>query len=226
MTAPLRLVVFDWDGTLVDSAGAIVAAMDEAFAAHRYPAPDPAAVRRIIGLALETAVERLLPADHAGAAPAIAASYRQVYAAARARPEDVESVVVAGAVAELDYLAAQGYLCAVATGKSRRGIARALERTGLRRHFVAWRTADDAPGKPHPGMLEQVMAEVGAEPGATVVVGDTTFDIEMARNAGAGAIGVAWGYHPPAELAAAGADRVIDRFDQLSISVERALTVR
>jgi phosphoglycolate phosphatase len=226
MTAPLRLVVFDWDGTLVDSAGAIVAAMGEAFAIHRCPAPDPAAVRRIIGLALETAVARLLPVDRTGAAPAIATSYRQVYAAARARPDDVESVVVDGAVAELDRLAAHGYLCAVATGKSRRGIARALDRTGLRRHFVACRTADDAPSKPHPGMLEQVMAAVGVEPDATVVVGDTTFDIEMARNAGTGAIGVAWGYHPLADLTAAGAARVIDRFDQLSMSVERVLTAR
>lgn len=117
-------------------------------------------------------------------------------------------------------------LLGIVTGKSRRGVDAILALHGLAPFFSIIRTADDSPSKPHPGMVLEAMAETGADPAATVVIGDTTFDMEMARAAGARAIGVAWGYHPPAALAAAGAERTLVRFDEVPGAVAALIGVR
>ncbi len=227
MAHPYRLIVFDFDGTLVDSQRTIVEAMSAAFADHGLDTPTPEAVRRVVGLKLEAAAARLLPepAD-LETAGRLADSYRRAYRVMRADLDGRERLFpgVREMLAELD----TPQVClGIATGKGRRGLLASLERHGLSEYFVTLQTADDGPGKPHPALLHQAMAEVGAEREATVLIGDTTFDMQMAMNAGVGAIGVAWGYHPPAELIAHGAARVIDSFTELApglsaLAVERA----
>ncbi|SDG48644.1 phosphoglycolate phosphatase [Limimonas halophila] len=209
------LIVFDLDGTLVDSQHTIVAAMHDAFAAEGLPAPEAEAVRRVVGLSLDAAVARLLPRDAGEAYVArVAEGYKTAFTRRKAQADDSE-VLFPGVREVLRALDAPEVCLAVATGKSRRGLVSSLDRHGLAGHFVSLQTADDAPGKPHPRMLELAMADVGAGPGETVVIGDTAFDMEMARTAGASAVGVGWGYHPAAELTSAGAARVLDSFDEL-----------
>lgn len=214
MADSLKLVMFDFDGTLVDSQNGIVAAMARAFEGVGLAAPDPAAVRRVVGLRLEAAVGALAPQAGPDAVADLAEGYRQAFFELRTRP-DHEEPLFPGARAVLEALGQPGVLLGIATGKNRRGLLASLERHGLSDHFVTLKTADDGPGKPHPAILERAMSELGVEPADTVMVGDTVFDIEMAVNARVGAIGVSWGYHEPGELAEAGADRVIDSFGEL-----------
>ncbi len=211
--APM-IVVFDCDGTLVDSQHAICAALAEAFRAAGLAPPPPATARGIVGLSLEPAMRRLLAATGQDADPArLAALYRDAFFAIRSRngaDPDFEPLYE-GVREMLEALRAAGCVMGIATGKSRRGLAATLERHDLLPFFDAWATADDHPSKPHPAMLEEVVAALGGAPGGAVHVGDTRFDVEMARAAGVTPIGVAWGYHEPAELAAAGAAHVLDR---------------
>jgi len=214
-THTFDLIVFDLDGTLVDSQHTIVAAMHAAFADEGLPTPDAEAVRRVVGLSLDAAVARLLPADADAAYVArVAEGYKTAFTRLKARAEDSE-VLFPGVREVLAALDAPQVCLAVATGKSRRGLVGSLDRHGLAGHFVSLQSADDAPGKPHPRMLELAMADVGAEPDRTVVIGDTAFDMEMARTAGAAALGVGWGYHPAEELTRAGAARVLGGFEEL-----------
>ena len=205
----MRLIVFDCDGTIVDSALTIVASMAAAFAANGLAPPERADVRRIIGLSLPEAVCRLTSDAPAGRIDRVVASYKEAFAAAHACADDRDPLFP-GVPQALDALENAGYLLGIATGKSRRGLERVLDQHSLRHRFATVRTADDAPGKPHPGMLEQAMAETGARARETALIGDTTFDIEMARNARTTAIGVSWGYHEPDDLMRAGAMHVID----------------
>ncbi|MFQ5775417.1 MAG: HAD-IA family hydrolase [Kiloniellaceae bacterium] len=215
MSHTFRLIVFDLDGTLVDSQHVIVRAMSEAFAAHHLPRPAAEAVRRVVGLKLEFAVARLLPdPDDWGTAARVAERYREAFLALRARP-DYHEPLFPGAREVLALLDRPEVCLGIATGKNRRGLMASLERHGLAHHFVTLQTADDGPGKPHPEMLHCAMADAGAGPDETVLIGDTTFDMEMACHARARGIGVAWGYHDPAELRASGAVRVIETFDDL-----------
>ncbi|MDF2764738.1 MAG: haloacid dehalogenase [Rhodospirillales bacterium] len=209
---PPRLVVFDCDGTLVDSQHAIVACMRDAFSVHGCAAPEDAAIRQVIGLSLDEAVARL-----AAGAPAekVVEAYRQAFFAMRSRP-DFHEPLFPGVAAALEALGSEGCLLGVATGKARRGLLATLERHGLSGRFVTLQTADLNPGKPHPAMLLKAMAETGADPDRTVLVGDTSYDMEMARRAGARAVGVAWGYHDRRELEAAGADRIVERCEELA----------
>ena len=211
----MKLVVFDCDGTLVDSAHTIVAAMTTAFVDNGLGAPDGEAVRRIIGLSLDQAVASLM--DGAAGIPieAVVASYKHAFAEAISRP-DYRDALFPGARDALAALESAGYVLGIATGKSRRGLHGVLDKHGLRGRFGTLQTADDGPSKPHPGMLERAMAETGTAPAETVMVGDTTFDMEMARTAGAIGIGVSWGYHPRDHLASAGAAHTLDRFDELA----------
>ena len=210
----IRLVVFDCDGTLVDSQHVIGEAMRQTFAANRLPAPDPGAVRRIVGLSLATAIEALLPDVNGETLETLVRDYRAAFFTLRSRPEHHEPLYP-GAAETVAALDDAGYLLGVATGKSQRGLRAVLERFGLLHRFATLQTADDAPSKPHPGMLERAMAETGAGPSETVLIGDTTFDIEMAVNAGVAALGVSWGYHDTIELREVGADAVIDSFAEL-----------
>ena len=214
------LVAFDCDGTLVDSQHMIVAAMRCAFAEHGFGEAAAERVRRVVGLSLVEAVARLLPQERTGRHEAVAESYKAAFFRLRtgqAMPEPLYP----GARAALARLADSGALLAVCTGKSRRGLAAVLERHELSHLFVTLQTADGHPGKPHPAMLQAAMTEAGARPAETVLVGDTSYDMAMARNAGTTAIGVAWGYHPTDELLAAGAHRVVHDFAELPAAVAK-----
>lgn len=202
-----RLAVFDCDGTLVDGQASICNAMERAFAAAGLPAPDRSQVRRIVGLSLPQAVRRLIPDHDETLHHEIAEHYKQAFRQARASGELSEPLFegVAEAVAALR---AAGWVLGVATGKSDRGLEHCLAMHGLTAEFATLQTADRHPSKPHPGMLQAALDEVLADPAEAVMIGDTDFDMAMARAAGVRAIGVAWGYHDPAELDAAGAEFV------------------
>lgn len=209
MTAPspVRLAVFDCDGTLVDGQGAVVSAMARAFAAHRLPAPDSHAVRRMVGLSLPQAVARLAAdADHE-TVRAVVASYKEAFRKARAAGEIAEPLYE-GIAELLAALAGAGWTLGVATGKSDRGLDHCLAGHGIHARFATLQTADRHPSKPHPAMLEAAMAETFAEPDHTVMIGDTVYDIAMAARIGVRAIGVGWGYHEAEELIGAGAQFV------------------
>jgi phosphoglycolate phosphatase len=199
-----RLAIFDCDGTLVDSQANICTAMEECFGEAGLAAPDRAAIRRIVGLSLPQAMQLLAPGhDH----DALAEGYKRCFQRMRAEGR-VEEQLYAGIPEVLAALGAEGWLLGIATGKSDRGLRLVLEHHGLAHHFVTLQTADRHPSKPHPSMIAQAMAEAGAGPAATVMIGDTSYDIAMAHNADVRAIGVAWGYHEPQELLSEGADAV------------------
>lgn len=214
MTARHRLIVFDCDGTLVDSQRLIVDCVQEAFAGEGLAIPAPEAIRRIVGLSLAAAVDRLMGGADPAHAAVVAERYKDVFMRRRlAGP--VDEPLFPGARELLAELRARGLLLGIATGKTMRGLRHVLASHRLEAHFVTLQTADRHPSKPHPAMLEAAMAETGARAAETVVVGDTTFDVEMARAAGALPVGVAWGNHPPDELHRAGAVAVLGRFAEL-----------
>jgi phosphoglycolate phosphatase len=224
MTA-IRLAVFDCDGTLVDSAHNIVACMAAAFAVHGLPAPLDPAVRRVVGLSLETAMAALVPQADAALHLRLADSYKAAFFELRSQPDHSEPLYP-GAMAAIEALGAAGFLLGVATGKSQRGLRAVLERHGLLHRFVTLQTADVAAGKPHPEMLHRAMAETGADRLDTVMIGDTSYDIQMAANAEVAGIGVAWGYHPPGELSACGAQAIAEDFAGLPALVFGAVKPR
>ena len=217
----VRLALFDCDGTMVDSQGAICAAMEAAFATHRLPPPDRHAVRRVVGLSLAEAVRQLLPDEGKAKIELVVEAYKDGFAERRAGGLSDEPLYP-GLVELLGALDAAGWLLGVATGKSDRGLRHSLRMHGLSDRFVTLQTADRHPSKPHPSMIEAACDEAGATSANTVMIGDTTFDMAMAARAGAGAFGVDWGYHEPAELTAAGAEIVARSMDEL----ERALLGR
>jgi len=209
-----EVVVFDCDGTLVDSGAMILAAMENAFHSSRLEPPVPAAIRHVIGLSLDEAVRALTP----GVAPAVQAGLADAYRSAFTRlraDERWDEPLFAGIAELLRELDAAGRLLAIATGESRRGVDRLLVKHGLEGRFVSVQTADGNPSKPHPAMLLKAVAECGGRPEAACMIGDTVYDIEMARLAGVTAIGVAWGHHEPARLTAAGAVGVAAAADEL-----------
>ena len=214
----IRLVVFDCDGTLVDSQHNIVAAMGSAFSRNNLAVPDARTLRRTVGLSPAVAMAELHPRGDFGVRASLVEDYSQAFRALRLQP-DHDEPLFPGAAEAIVALDEAGYLLGVATGKSQRGLRLTLEHFGLTSRFVTLQTANDAPSKPHPGMVQNAMAEAGAAPHETVVIGDTTFDMEMAVSAGAAAIGVAWGYHEIDELRATGARTIVDSFDALPAAV-------
>ncbi|CAA6605238.1 Phosphoglycolate phosphatase [Rhodospirillaceae bacterium LM-1] len=210
----LRLVVFDVDGTLIDSQHNIAAAVADAWRAEGLTPPGAEKVRRNIGLPLEEAIAALIPEAEREFHLHLTDLYKQAFAANRQRADYVEPLYP-GVLEALDWLEANDYLLGIATGKSRRGLDAVFERHHLRHRFVTVQTADDAPGKPNPGMLLNAMQETGAEALRTSMVGDTWFDMQMAANAGTRAIGVDWGYHDVSELKQAGALRILSAFAEL-----------
>ncbi|MEZ5861414.1 MAG: HAD-IA family hydrolase [Geminicoccaceae bacterium] len=209
-----QLIVFDCDGTLVDSQAVIVACAQDAFAAVGLVAPSVERIRHIVGVSLEPAMRMLLGRDDPEMGRRIAEAYREAFFARRAMP-DHDEPLFEGVLETLDALAARGAVMGVATGKTMRGLVQILERHALERYFVTLQTADLHPSKPHPSMLEAAMRETGAAADATWIIGDTTWDIEMGRLAGCRSIGVSYGNHAPEVLRTAGAAHVIDRLNDL-----------
>ncbi len=192
----MELVVFDWDGTLMDSEARIVASMQAAFTEAGREPPPSAAIREVIGLGLEEALLRLLGDSSDGAMPEIMARYRHHYLVANSTPTPLFD----GAQALVEALHQRGQLLAVATGKSRRGLDQALDQTGLRHWFHATRCAEETLSKPNPEMLVQLMDELGVRPANTLMIGDTDYDLLMAQNAGVRALAVGYGTQPPERL--------------------------
>ena len=189
------LIVFDWDGTLMDSTAAITGAIQQACGDMGLPVPSREAASYVIGLGLEDALRHAAPDLPHADYPRLAAAYRKHYFAL-----DGQLVLFDGALALLHELKSAGYNLAVATGKSRVGLSRAMDRPELRGLFDTTRTADETFSKPHPAMLHEIMAELASPPRRTVMVGDTTHDLQMARNAECDAIGVSYGAHDIAQL--------------------------
>ncbi|HQV03444.1 MULTISPECIES: HAD-IA family hydrolase [unclassified Novosphingobium] len=203
----LRLAIFDCDGTLVDGQAGVVNAMEAAFAGLGLAPPDKHTVRRAVGLSLPQAIRLLAPDAAEQTRTALDAAYRDAFRSARESGSLVEPLY--DGIAELVRgLSAAGWLLGVATGKSQRGLEHCLNIHGLAAHFCTLQTADNHPSKPHPSMIETALAESGGDRAATVMIGDTQYDMAMAVNAGVRAIGVDWGYHTAQELREAGAEAV------------------
>lgn len=205
-----RLAIFDCDGTLVDSGATIYRAVAETFAEHGIALPPPRECRRVIGLSLTEAMAALVPEASGDEHARLTDTYKTKFFQARLEGR-VEEPLFDGIADLLDALEADGWLLAVATGKSLRGLNHCLECHGIAARFVSLQTADRHPSKPHPSMAVQAMADAGAAPETTVVIGDTSFDMGMARAAGAIGIGAGWGYHDAQELLAGGAAAVADQ---------------
>ncbi len=198
---PPKLLVFDWDGTLMDSAASIIGCMRASFRDLDLEAPTDERIRSTIGLGLDDAFQRLFPSSSIEVRQQLIAAYRKHWFATYN-----DRVTLFGSVPEtLEALANRDYFLAVATGKGRRGLNSDLVVTGLGRHFLATRTADEALSKPHPQMLLDIMDELGVAREETLMIGDTTFDIDMARAAGTTAVGVLTGSHPGSQLMTRGA---------------------
>lgn len=219
----MKLVVFDMDGTLIDTQGLIVEHMATTFAHAGLAVPEPQAVRRIIGLSLPQAMMQLLGRQDIELAEKLADDYRGHYRAALAGAEGREGLFP-GAREALDLLRDRADTqLGIATGKGLNGVLRLTRLHGIAGHFSTLQTPDHNPSKPHPGMMLRAMAETGVEKHATVMIGDTTFDMEMGRAAGVRTIGVTWGYHGSDELREAGADVLIDTYEALPGAVDQVL---
>jgi phosphoglycolate phosphatase len=209
----LKLVLFDVDGTLVDSQNIIVAAQRMAFSAHGLEPPSRELSLSIVGLSLIEAFTVLV--GRKGAVEGLAEAYRDAFATLRQDPANAEPLFP-GAGECLDCLSGrEDVLLGIATGKSRRGVAHLLERHGWHDVFATVQTADDAPSKPHPAMILQAMEELGAAPEDTVMIGDSSYDMAMARAAGVLPVGVSWGFQPVAALTKAGAGRIVHSYAEL-----------
>jgi len=211
----MYLVIFDCDGTLVDSQNTILHGLEVGFDAVGLPMPEQQVALSIVGLSLERAFAELVGPDKAHLASDMAEAYRASKISRRKTGEDLDPLYP-GTREALNRLALRDdVLLGIATGKARRGVDHMVEVHDLHTRFVTIQTADTSPSKPHPDMIHRALAETGADPARTVMVGDTSFDMEMARAAKVHALGVSWGYHDPEALKRAGAHGVIDHFDDL-----------
>jgi phosphoglycolate phosphatase len=217
-----KLAIFDCDGTLVDSGATIHAALAETFRQNGIEVPEPQLARRVIGLSLTEAMAGLLPHATAEEHLRLAEDYKRHFFAMRVAGQ-VDEPLFDGVLELLDSLEDDGWLLAVATGKSDRGLRHCLESHDIHARFVSLQTADRHPSKPHPSMVLQAIDEAGASPETSFVVGDTSYDMAMAASAGAAPIGAGWGYHDPQELIDAGAIAIATEPSQvLSLIPERA----
>jgi len=207
---PYQLIVFDWDGTLMDSTGHIVNCMQQAITELELPTLADSAISHIIGLGLNEAVLTLYPdADHQ-LVTTLADKYRQVWL-----NSPHETPLFDNALALIKQLAGNDYLLAVATGKSRRGLDKVLNATRLGDYFHATRCADECHSKPHPQMLEELMEHLGVEKHQTLMIGDTEFDLQMAHNAGADSLGISHGAHAIETLQACQPKAIVDDLHQV-----------
>ncbi len=207
-----QLIIFDWDGTLMDSSKKIVRCFAAAASDLGIPAADADKVKSYIGLGLVEALVRLYPGQEIATINRLASRYRQHWW----HIDETPMPVFAGVEPGLIDLNNAGYLLAVATGKSRSGLNHALETTDLQKRFVYSRCADEARSKPHPQMLLDILAYTGLDNTACIMVGDTTFDLDMAKNANMAGLGVGYGCHARERLAPLSIDAVVDDFSQLT----------
>ena len=215
----LHLVIFDCDGTLVDGQHLVIAAMNEAFRRHGLEQPDERATRRVIGLSLKIAVSVVLGPEQEHMADEVTETFKIAFHEIRLSNQ-IGEPFYEGARDLIDKLSKRDdVLLAIATGKSMKGVDIMLEREGWQNTFVSLQTADSAPSKPNPGMILNAMADSGVSAENTVMVGDTTFDMEMARSANAKAFGVAWGYHDIESLAQSGAHIILDDYAALEAAL-------
>ncbi|MBL8450304.1 MAG: HAD-IA family hydrolase [Dechloromonas sp.] len=210
------LIVFDWDGTVLDSAGAIVMAIQAACRDLNLPVPDEAAARHVIGLGLGEALRQAVPSLPPERYSEMVERYRSHYLST-----DHELDLFEGIAELLSRLRSAGKSLAVATGKSRIGLDRALRHSGLEIYFVASRCADECFSKPHPQMLEELMAELGVPAERTLMIGDTSHDLLMARNAGVDGLAVAYGAHPGRFLLEHGPVACVDTVAELSLWLQQ-----
>ncbi|MCP4395477.1 MAG: HAD-IA family hydrolase [Alphaproteobacteria bacterium] len=214
------LVIFDIDGTLIDSLHNIVAAAKEAVYTNGFAEPSDDQIRKGIGLSLSDAISRLLPDDtNSTVINKVTTSYKEAFSRQVIMPNFHEPMFD-GAKECINALNSKDILLGVATGKGHKGLIRNLTSHDMLNSFVTLNTADNCPGKPHPGMIEKAMNETDSNKEETVMVGDTTFDILMGRNAGIKTIGVSWGYHEKQELLDAGAHAIAKDFSELIILLE------
>lgn len=211
----MKLVVWDVDGTLVDSRQTIFDSMQGAFAAGGLPPLTYEAARQVVGLGLVEGIEALLPDAAPEVVDRVADAYRAAFGAKVRQPGYIEPLYE-GAAETLDRLRAAGWKVAMATGKSRRGVETIVRMHGWADLFDSTHCADDGPGKPHPAMVLEAMKALGAGPQHTIVVGDTAHDMRMARAAGAYAQGVSWGFHTAEEVQEGGADHIAHDFAELN----------
>ncbi|MHA6289449.1 HAD-IA family hydrolase [Maricaulis sp. CAU 1757] len=221
MDTPLKLAIWDIDGTLVDSRQVIQAAMDAAFRRAGLGGIEYERTRTIVGLELGEAVRRLAPPDYPSARLAeLTGWYKQAFVEQRAE-KGFSEPLYAGARETLERLVDDGWLMGVATGKARRGLDIVFEHHDLHRYFDTFQTVDHGPGKPHPRMVLDALRETGTRPGQALMIGDTRFDMEMGRNAGVRTLGVSWGFHTQSEIEAGGADEMHHDFDSLNAAFDR-----
>lgn len=211
MSKPYELLIFDWDGTLADSIGRIVEAMNAAAErAGEAPSAD-AAVKGIVGLALSEAISVLYPHLDARQLEVFRQHYADIYTALDQQP----SPLFDGVVESLEAFRGEGYRLAVATGKARRGLDRVLKANGWEGYFDITRAADETRGKPHPLMLEEILAHCQVEPGSALMVGDSAFDLQMASNAGMHSVAVGYGAMSLQALSEFGPQVCVEHFSQL-----------
>lgn len=223
MTQPLSLIIFDCDGTLVDSKALIVAAMQRAFEAVELTPPAPEEITRIVGLSLHHAIEALGVENNPATIAAIGEGYKAAYTHLRDVMGTDEPLFPGIAELVTDLGKQQHNLLGIATGKSMKGVNTLLQRHNWHGLFQTIQTADNAPSKPAPGMITNALKETGVDPARTLMIGDTSFDMAMAKSAGISAIGVSWGHHKPEELSAHGATRIVDDVPGLETAIQQVL---
>lgn len=217
----MKLLVFDCDGTIVDSQAAIVLSMNHAFRSLELTPPTRAATLSVVGLSLPEAFSVLAPGVDPDVRNMLAERYKSAFRELDRDPSECEVLFPQCRDVIAQLAADDNVLLGIATGKSKRGVDRLIEREGWHGHFITIQTADDHPSKPHPSMVLTAMAETGAAPHETIMIGDTTYDIEMAVAAKVGALGVTWGYHPRDELTEAGAHLIIDGYTEMPAALDR-----
>ena len=214
---PLRLVIFDVDGTLVDSQVSILASMEHAFTKAGRPVPSREDALGIVGLSLPEAMAVLAPDATRAEQLRLADDYRNGHTTHRETGATVANqALYDGALEAIHGLNDAGYILSAATGKSRRGLNRFLMTHGLDTMFMGTQTADDAPSKPHPQMILNCLSATGIDPANAVMIGDTEYDMAMGRAAGCRTIGVNWGYHPRERVELGGAEQIVDTFEDLT----------